>query len=258
MSPARSTTVSPPTAPFGRPAVRLSPTSTSCRPKARCNFEPGETNKTFTITLLDDGLFGGDESFSIVLDQATGGVPISTPEVKVTIRNNDRIQCGWTRTLIRIGPCFLSFLRALAAPLLRRAVRRKDTAAHTQGSIDWRGRRFGAALVALAARRIAAWKAPTISGSVVALIPLTNGQVLIAAWGLSGPDFTVDGVSRRSFGRVECQRVGGHRLLGRTPGEHGGLLVSVAVQGNGQILVAVATNPAPTTSPPRLIVQCLR
>lgn len=54
------------------------------------DFDATATNKIFTIALIDDNLIEGGEDFFIVLDQATGGVPIDTPDVRVVIGDDER------------------------------------------------------------------------------------------------------------------------------------------------------------------------
>lgn len=54
------------------------------------NFADGESTKTFTIQITEDNLAEGDETFSIVLSQPTGGAALGQmPSLLVTIQDND-------------------------------------------------------------------------------------------------------------------------------------------------------------------------
>ena len=54
-------------------------------------FDPGETSKTFTVTLLDDDLFEGDETFVIALSNPSGA-GLTALETTGTINNDDQRQ----------------------------------------------------------------------------------------------------------------------------------------------------------------------
>jgi hypothetical protein len=45
---------------------------------ATLRFAAGETNKTFTISILDDGLVEGDELLNVVLNNPTGGATVGS------------------------------------------------------------------------------------------------------------------------------------------------------------------------------------
>ena len=54
------------------------------------NFKDGETTGTFAIQIMDDSLVEGDEAFSVVLSQPTGGATLGQiPVLEVTIQDND-------------------------------------------------------------------------------------------------------------------------------------------------------------------------
>lgn len=54
------------------------------------NFAGGDPNKTFNVTICDDGLFEGDETFSATLSSPTGGAVIGTNGTETaTILEND-------------------------------------------------------------------------------------------------------------------------------------------------------------------------
>jgi uncharacterized delta-60 repeat protein len=148
-------------------------------------FEPGETNKAFTITLLEDDLFECDESFSIVLDQATGGVPISTPEVKVTIRDNDL-------NPMRVDPDFKPDGLVFCAvqpdgKLLMKTPGQTNT---------WLQRLLPGG------QADPSWAAPQFSGHIGPVLVQASGQVLVSAFGASGPEFTVNGTPCRLLARL--------------------------------------------------------
>ena len=54
------------------------------------NFAIGDTSKTFTVTICEDALIEGNETFTASLSNATGGATIGTPSTEtVTITDND-------------------------------------------------------------------------------------------------------------------------------------------------------------------------
>ncbi len=55
----------------------------------RITFQPGQTDKTATITLLNDGTVEDTENFSVNLSNATGGATITKPVGTVTINDDD-------------------------------------------------------------------------------------------------------------------------------------------------------------------------
>ncbi len=55
------------------------------------NFAPGETTKTFSIPIIDDSLAEGNETFSIVLSNVTGGTLGIPATATITINDNDTV-----------------------------------------------------------------------------------------------------------------------------------------------------------------------
>jgi hypothetical protein len=54
------------------------------------SFADGETSQSFSVAILDDTLFEGDESFSVGLSNVTGGASLGTPATaNVTIMEDD-------------------------------------------------------------------------------------------------------------------------------------------------------------------------
>lgn len=54
------------------------------------NFAEGELSRSFTVTIIDDSLYEGDESFNIHLSNAGGGASLGNPaSTAVTILDND-------------------------------------------------------------------------------------------------------------------------------------------------------------------------
>lgn len=209
------------------------------------NFDATETNKTFTITILDDSLIEGDEDFYIVLDQATGG--IHTPDVQVMIIHDNE------RNPVRVDPDFKPdwpiphgrspplCVASLGGKILLATPTDRQTGEH--GTFVLRLMPDG--------RPDPAWKVPDIRGEFGSLVPQTNGQVLIAAWGPSGPDFTVNGVSRRHLARLNGDGSLDTAFSAALPTDM--VVDAIAVQSGGQALLAVHTNTLPSTSPLRLI-----
>ncbi len=209
-------------------------------------FGASETNQTFTVTLLDDSRIEGDEVFYIVLDEGTGGVPIRIPEVRVIIRDGER-------NPVRVDPDFAPewpLPPGHSPPLC---------AAQPDGKIllvtptDRLTGEDGTSVLRLLpdGQKDSAWKAPTISGEVGTLVLQANGQVLIAAWGLSGPDFTVQGVARRHLARLSADGSLDAAFSAEFPSSM--FIDTAAAQSNGQVLLAVHTNTASPTSPLALI-----
>lgn len=63
-------------------------------------FNPGETSKTVAITLLDDGVVEGDETFGFSIDNVTGGGSLTAPRTAtITIEDNDAIRAAGTGLL---------------------------------------------------------------------------------------------------------------------------------------------------------------
>jgi subtilisin family serine protease len=59
------------------------------------HFAAGETSRTFNITLLDDGLYEGDENFTLILSDPQGGATLGdTSAAAVTILENDTQAAG--------------------------------------------------------------------------------------------------------------------------------------------------------------------
>ena len=81
---------------------------------SRLFFDERNGNVTITVTLLDDSLIEGDETFLIGLNEPTGGVPIATRGVQVVIQDSERnLACrSW---------------QAVEKELLPRSSRRKET-----------------------------------------------------------------------------------------------------------------------------------
>ena len=52
-------------------------------------FGPGETLKTISIPILDDDLPEGDETFTLILSNPTGGAQLNQPYANITIRNSE-------------------------------------------------------------------------------------------------------------------------------------------------------------------------
>ena len=53
-------------------------------------FAPGETSQTFLVAIIDDNLFEGDETFTLVLTSPTNGATLAEPSsLLVTIADND-------------------------------------------------------------------------------------------------------------------------------------------------------------------------
>jgi hypothetical protein len=55
-------------------------------------FESGETSKTFTISLIDDGIFHHDRTIQLELDHPTNGARLSTNRATVMIHETDPFQ----------------------------------------------------------------------------------------------------------------------------------------------------------------------
>jgi hypothetical protein len=59
------------------------------------NFANGETTKTFTVTICDDTVFEGNETFNVTLSTPTGGATLGMPTTAVvTINDNEVAQPG--------------------------------------------------------------------------------------------------------------------------------------------------------------------
>jgi CSLREA domain-containing protein len=55
-------------------------------------FSPGDTSKTFTVLIVDDGNVDGTETFPVTLSNLVGGPPAVIPPATVTIADNDTAQ----------------------------------------------------------------------------------------------------------------------------------------------------------------------
>jgi CSLREA domain-containing protein len=55
-------------------------------------FNPGDTSKTFTVLIVDDGHVEGTETFPVTLSNLVGGPPAVIPPATVTIADNDTSQ----------------------------------------------------------------------------------------------------------------------------------------------------------------------
>jgi hypothetical protein len=56
------------------------------------NFIDGEISKTFTVTILDDTVYEGDETLTVNLSNVTGGASIGSPAIsEITITENDPV-----------------------------------------------------------------------------------------------------------------------------------------------------------------------
>jgi hypothetical protein len=54
------------------------------------NFGPGELSKNITIPITDDNLFeNGNETFSVILSNPTGGAVVTTSSITLTLQDND-------------------------------------------------------------------------------------------------------------------------------------------------------------------------
>jgi ribosomal protein L35AE/L33A len=59
------------------------------------NFADGQTSATFTVTILDDTIFEGNETFTVALSSPTGGATLGSPSLAtVTIVDNEQPQPG--------------------------------------------------------------------------------------------------------------------------------------------------------------------
>jgi ribosomal protein L35AE/L33A len=59
------------------------------------NFADAETSKTFTVTITDDAVFEGNETFTVTLSNPTGGSTLGSPTTgTVTIVDNESAQPG--------------------------------------------------------------------------------------------------------------------------------------------------------------------
>ncbi len=63
-------------------------------------FNPGEASKTIAITLLDDAIVEGDETFGFSIDNVTGGGSLGAPRTAtISIEDNDAIRAEGTGLL---------------------------------------------------------------------------------------------------------------------------------------------------------------
>src|SRR6266567_2142792 len=62
------------------------------RNQGTLTFNPGDTSKTFTVLITDDGNVEGTETFPIILSNLVGGPPAVIPPATVTITDNDTAQ----------------------------------------------------------------------------------------------------------------------------------------------------------------------
>ncbi|MHC1763356.1 MAG: Calx-beta domain-containing protein [Verrucomicrobiia bacterium] len=214
------------------------------------NFGPGETNKTFTLTILDDGLIEGDEALFIVLDQPSAGVGIGTAPVPVLIRDNEH-------NAVRVDPDFKPGWRLSSAssappwyhvPLV--AVQPTDGKILLVTPADRVTGQDGELVVRLLSdgQPDPAWQAAAIKGAVGLFVVQTNGQVLFAAAGnfwssdQADPNFSVNGVARCHLARLNADGSVDPGFSMSLP--RNSVVTALGIQRNGQILVAAGD---PTT-----------
>lgn len=209
------------------------------------NFAASETNKTFTISLLDDGVIEGSEDFFIALDQATGGVSILTPEIRAIIRDGQK-------NPVRIDPEFKpqwpvvaqGYAFDTALPVVDPANGKilLATPAFLVNGED------GSLLLRLLpdGQPDPEWHVAAVNGIVHFLQLDADGRVFVSASaeasleGDSRPDFTINGVSCRHLARLTSDGFLDTAYSVVLPTNS--ILTGLAVQSNGSVLATIRTN----------------